>query len=101
MSIKQTKISKSARGKACTARIQGAGPHDPATTVLAHAPFSGKFGSRSQWWWGAYLCVDCHDILDRRSNHVSLTLEEETDFWYRAVHETQEQLFADNLLKVV
>ena len=98
MSIKQNKISRSARDKPCTARIPG-GTHDPATTVLAHAPFSGKFGSRDQWWWSAYVCSYCHDILDDRD--MRLTREEKNLIWFAAVHETQEYLIEQNLLKVL
>ena len=99
MTSKQNKISKSARGKQCTARIPDAGNHDPATTVLAHAPFSGKFGSRKHWWWSAYLCFDCHELLDDRD--MRLTREEKDLIWFAAVHETQEYLIEAELLKVV
>ena len=96
--MKQNKISRSARGKACTARIPGY-PHDPSTTVLAHAPFSGKHGSRKHWWWSAYLCSDCHDLLDDRD--MRLTRGEKNHYWFAAVHETQEHFIDQDLLKVV
>jgi len=98
--MKQTKISKSARGMQCTARITGTCNHDPATTVLAHAPYIGRYGSRKQWWWSAYLCSSCHDELDNRGNHP-MTDAQMKVIWFDAVHETQQHLFADNYLKVV
>ncbi len=97
--MKQNKLSRSARGKQCTARIPGAGNHDPATTVLGHAPFSGKFGSRKHWWWTAYVCSDCHDLLDDRN--MRLTREEKNLIWFAAVHETQEYFIDEGLLKVL
>ena len=99
--MKQNKITRSARDKPCTARIPGAGNHDPKTTVLGHAPFSGKFGSRLHWWWSAFVCSDCHDILDGRSDHVKLTMREKDLIWFAAVHETQEYFIEEGLLKVV
>ena len=97
--MKQNRISRSARGKNCTARIPGVCSHDPETTVLGHAPFAGKFGSRNQWWWSAYVCNNCHDVLDDRDRH--LTREEKNLVWYAAVHETQENLIEQQLMKVL
>ena len=96
--MKQNKISRSARDKPCTARIPG-GNHDPVTTVLAHAPFHGKFGSRKHWWWSAFVCSYCHDMLDDRD--MRLTREEKDLIWFAAVHETQEYFIDEGLLRVM
>jgi len=97
---KQNKISRSARGKHCTARIPGVPSHDPATVVLGHAPFPGKFGSRNDWWWSAYVCFECHEILDGRSHRIILTTQEKDATWFRAVHETQSMFIGEGLMEV-
>ena len=91
------KIQKSARGKDCTGRLHCCN-RDPLTTILAHAPFTGKFGSRKHWWWAAYLCSDCHDYLDNR-DRVN-TQAELNALWLNPVHETQEQLIDQELIEV-
>ena len=96
--MKQTKISKSARGEDCAARVPFVCNFDSATTVLAHAPFVGRYGSRKQWWWSAYLCSNCHDLLDGRE-FTRYTVDEKTAIWFDAVHETQEKLIDKGLIK--
>jgi hypothetical protein len=97
--MKQTKISKSARGEQCTGRIPCVCNFDPSTTVLAHAPFTGRYGSRKQWWWSAYLCSNCHDALDGRTE-INMTFDEKNSIWFSAVHETQEKLIDKELMVV-
>lgn len=96
--MKQNKISKSARGKKCTGRFHCCN-YDTMTTVLCHAPFTGKFGSRAHWWWAAYLCSSCHDYLDNRDG--VLTQDVLFGLWLNPVHETQEQFIEQGLLVVI
>ena len=61
-----SKITKSARGKACTIRLDGCngGPNNE-TVVFAHLNGSGM-GTKCLDIHGAYSCHSCHDILDGR-----------------------------------
>lgn len=62
-------IRESARGEDCQMRFYGVCNFTPATTVWAHANGSaaGKgIGMKSIDELGAYLCSDCHDLIDRR-----------------------------------
>ena len=82
---KSKKIRESARGEACTMRIQGCMP-DRETVVLAHLNGAGV-GLKALDIHGAYLCRNCHDIYDGRKEappgtNVSLEM-------YRAIIETQ------------
>jgi len=97
--MKQTKISKSARGEDCAARVPHVCNWDNTTTVLAHAPFVGRYGSRNHWWWAAYLCSDCHDLMDGRTQH-QLTNQEKAVIWFSAVHETQAKLIDKGLMVI-
>ena len=95
--MKQTKISKSARDEDCTARIPFVCNFDSSTTVLAHAPFTGRYGSRKQWFLSAYLCSACHDCLDGRDNHPMTTVEKKA-VWFEAMAETQQKLIEKELV---
>ncbi len=59
-------ITKSARGQACTIRLDGCngGPNNE-TVVLAHLN-GGGMGAKCLDIHGAYACANCHDILDGR-----------------------------------
>ena len=61
-----SKITKSARGQACTIRLDGCngGPNNE-TVVLAHLN-NGGMGAKCLDIHGAYACHSCHDILDGR-----------------------------------
>ena len=61
-----SKITKSARGQACTIRLDGCngGPNNE-TVVLAHLN-GGGMGAKCLDIHGAYSCHHCHDILDGR-----------------------------------
>ena len=61
-----SKITKSARGQACTVRLDGCyGGPDNETVVLAHLN-GGGMGMKAMDIHGAYSCANCHDMLDRR-----------------------------------
>jgi hypothetical protein len=61
-----SKITKSARGQACTIRLYGCngGPNNE-TVIFAHLP-NGSMGKKALDIHGAYCCHSCHDILDGR-----------------------------------
>ena len=68
--MKQTPITKSAKGEACTVRLPGVCCHDRETTVFAH--ISGiryGHGWAHKTGFGAYACCNCHDVLDGKVKH--------------------------------
>ena len=92
---KSKKIRDSARGEACTMRIQGCMP-DRETVVLAHLNGAGV-SLKALDIHGAYLCLNCHDIYDGRKEappNTDVSLE-----MYRAIIETQKILVEKGLIK--
>lgn len=63
-----SKITESARGAACCARLPGICNHDKATVVHAHLPRGGFAGTGQKCpdIIGARACAACHDALDGR-----------------------------------
>ena len=64
-----SKITKSAEGKRCTARIPNVCNGNPKTTVWAHIRSirNGAGGSLKPCdLIGLYACGDCHHAIDRR-----------------------------------
>ena len=61
-----SKITKSARGQACTVRLDlcYSGPNNE-TVVFAHLN-GGGMGMKAMDIHGAYCCHHCHDIIDGR-----------------------------------
>lgn len=71
MNIRQTKLTKAARGRDCQVRVPGVCNGDPETTVLAHyrlADTSGM-GCKPNDFQGAWACSACHDYVDGRSHN--------------------------------
>lgn len=70
MSIRQTKLTKAARGRECQVRVPGVCNHDPETTVLAHYRLAGTngMGCKPNDFQGAWACSACHDHVDGRSS---------------------------------
>ena len=108
--MKQTKITKSARGENCSLRIPGVCNHDSATVVFCHAPSVGSgMGLKSPSWWGSYGCAKCHDAIDNRNNVLNrkFTIQgyELSPFminwlWLPAIYETQRKLIEKGLIEV-
>ena len=94
---KLTPIQASARGEECTIQIQGICNNNPATTVLCHAPYHGRFGSRKSDWWAAYGCSSCHDAIDGRDRMACANLDYRL-YWHDAIHETHVKLIEKGLL---
>jgi hypothetical protein len=68
--MKQTEITRSAKGENCTIRLGGVCTHDNETTVYAHISgvrFGHGVGIKTNF--GAYACCACHDVLDNRVKH--------------------------------
>lgn len=89
---KSSKITTSAKGKACTVELHPYCNGEPGTTVHAHAPSPFKgMGLKSPDWWGARACSACHDIVDGRVR-VELSSEEVYRCFMRGVFKTIQQL---------
>ncbi|CAK9889185.1 DUF1364 domain-containing protein [Pseudomonas fluorescens] len=67
--MKQSKLTKAARGRECQVRIPGVCNGDPNTTVLAHYRMAGTcgVGMKPNDLQGAHACSACHDACDGRS----------------------------------
>lgn len=66
--MKQTKLTKAARGRDCQVRIPGICNGNPETTVLAHYRMAGTcgVGCKPNDLQGAWACSACHDVIDGR-----------------------------------
>lgn len=60
---KQTKLTKSARGKGCTVRVPYVCNSNSETVVLSHLN-GGGMGTKHNDIHGAYACSACHAWLD-------------------------------------
>ena len=87
--MKKNKIRQSAKGEVCALRIPGVCNGNTETTVLCHAPYSGRGGMRNHDWWAAYGCSECHALIDGHGYHA---------YWHNAIHETQMKLIAKGLM---
>src|SRR5690554_2193377 len=64
--IRSKKIRQSSKGECCKFRIPGVCNHNPETVVFCHAPSPHKgTASKSDDFWGADGCSDCHAYMDR------------------------------------
>ena len=70
--MKQSKLTKAARGRECQVRIPGVCNGNPETTVLAHYRMSGTcgVGMKPNDLQGAWACSACHDACDGRSQLI-------------------------------
>lgn len=97
MGIISTKLRNSARGQACTFQIPGVCNHDPATTVLCHAPSEVKgMGVKSHDFHAAFGCSACHEALDQHR----IEKWEEYFYWLRGIQRTQAYWQAKGMLIV-
>lgn len=64
--MKQTKITKSARGEACSVRLPHICNFNEETTVFAHLGVGTS--KRAHDLNGCYACSSCHDAIDGRFN---------------------------------
>lgn len=67
MKIVSKKLRDSARGQACTLRLDGC-RHDPETVVLCHLPVGMKgIGMKSPDLFAVFGCDHCHAVIDGRA----------------------------------
>ena len=93
--MKQTKITKSARGEDCSLRIPNICNFNPETTVLCHVNTKYKgVAMKSPDLFALYGCSSCHSALD--SNLEGL----EAQWVMDAVFETQYKLMEKGLIKI-
>lgn len=64
--MKQTKITKSAKGEDCSVRLPTICSFDNDKTILAHLGTSFSAPNRANDFHACYCCSDCHDIIDGR-----------------------------------
>ena len=98
-----SKITDSARGKACTIRtpwcIDGS-PHE--TTVPCHAPsgFGRGMAHKAPDWAHARGCYVCHSVVDGRAHINETTADQRFQMWCRGFFETMQQLIAEGLVVI-
>jgi hypothetical protein len=96
--VKQTKITKSAKGKDCQVRVMGICNGNNETTVFAHLN-GGGMGRKHSDLHGAYACSDCHAWLD--GEYVKDSTREQRDYEHlQGVIRTQSILLAEGLVKL-
>lgn len=96
--MKQTKITKSARGQECQIRIPEYCNGNNETVVYCHINGAGV-GRKASDLHGAYGCNSCHSIIDGHANcyHESETIK----LWFlEAVIRTQLILLEKGLIKI-
>ena len=99
--MKQSKLTKAARGQGCTVQLFPYCNNNPETTVFAHAPSEGKgMAIKSPDWWGADCCSACHDILDGRKQVNDISAEEIKDCFQRGIYRTLQRRIQQGLIKL-
>jgi len=90
--IRSKKIRQSAKGESCTLRLTNCSSNE--TVVFCHAPSKYKgMGTKSDDFWGAYGCSNCHAIADGMP-------ESYCNRWMSAIFETQKRLIEKGLITV-
>ena len=98
--MKQTKITKSAKGEDCSLQIFPYCSQNPEETILAHINSASKgIGKKSEDWFGVFSCSVCHDIIDKR-RYTELTEEEIQKCILRGLHRTWIRWIEVGLVKV-
>ena len=97
--MRQSKLTKAAKGREWQVRIPGVCNGNPETTVLAHYRLSGTcgIGTKPNDLQGAWACSACHDVIDGRSGAV--TRDEARQLHAEGVMRTQDQLVREGLVK--
>lgn len=72
--MKQTKLTRAARGRECQVRLPGICNGNSETVVLAHYRMPGICGTgmKPHDLLGAWACSACHDEIDRRTRQMSV-----------------------------
>ena len=97
--MRQTKLTKAARGRECQVRIPGVCNGNPETTVLAHYRLAGTcgVGIKPNDLQGAWACSACHDAVDSRSR-TSFSYDELRFIHLEGVVRTQALLIHEGVL---
>lgn len=98
--MRQTKLTKAARGGECQVRIPGVCNGNPETTVLAHYRMAGTcgVGIKSNDLQGAWACSTCHDASDGRRTDIGRS--EARQYHDDGVMRTQVLLLREGLVSV-
>lgn len=98
--MKQSKLTRAARGQGCTIQLYPYCEHNPETTVFCHAPSEAKgIALKSPDWWGADGCHTCHAIVDGRMK-VDIPREEIQQCFVRGIFRTIQRRIDQGLIKV-
>lgn len=97
--MRQSKLTRAAKGRECQVRIPGVCNGNPETTVLAHYRLSGTcgIGTKPNDLQDAWACSACHDVIDGRSGAVSR--DEARQLHAEGVMRTQDLLVREGLVK--
>lgn len=95
-----SKITKSAMGEECQMRLSGICNGNQETTVFAHyrRGLMGGMGMKPEDLFGAYLCSNCHDVVDGRTKTEISRFTLDSEFM-SAVLRTQKILLRKGLIK--
>lgn len=99
--MRQTKLTRAARGRDCTVRLPGC-PNNTETTVLAHYRLAGTcgIGMKPNDLQGAWACDYCHSIADGRLRAPDgLTRDDIRLYHAEGVMRTIDQLIAEGAVK--
>jgi len=93
--MKQTKITKSARGEDCTLLLDSCSGSE--TVVLCHIGKNRGMGYKCGDHFAVYACSNCHDIIDGRVKS-RFANDELSDIKLIALERTQQKLIDKGLL---
>lgn len=96
---KNSKIRQSAKGEDCTARLPGICNFNPETVVLAHLNGGGMAAKQSDIH-AAYMCSECHSVLDHHWHRHGMTRQDRDYEHMRAMVETQIKLLEKGLIVI-
>ncbi len=95
--MKQTKITKSARGEDCTLILDNCLGSE--TVVLCHIGKNRGMGYKCSDHFAVYACSNCHDVIDGRVKS-RFTHDELSDIKLIALERTQQKLIDKDLLVI-
>lgn len=97
--MRQSKLTKAAKGRECKVRIPGVCNGNPETVVLAHYRLAGTCGAgkKPHDMQGAWACSSCHDVIDGRRHAISR--DEARLLHAEGVMRTQDCLVREGLVK--
>jgi hypothetical protein len=97
--MRQTKLTRAARGRECQVRLPGICNGNPETVVLAHYRMVGISGTgmKPHDLLGAWACSACHDEIDRRTR--SIPVEDARRYHLEGMVRTLNTLIAEGAVK--